>query len=503
MSGDITEQSAGAIATAVSQRRIGVADVIRACLARVEDVNPRINAICTVNPTCMAEAGASDQRLRRGGMPRPLEGVPFVVKDVIATKGLRTTFGSRLFEHHVPDQDALSVERLRSAGAILLGKTNTPEFAHDINTVNAVFGLTRNPWDLNASSGGSSGGTAAAIAAGMAPIGLGTDLGGSIRIPAAYCGIVGLRPTPGRVPVHPADFAWDTLVAHVHGPMARTLADVGRLLAVLSGADERDPTSLPEPAHDYAAATETPADLSGRRIAFSSDLSGLIPVDPEVVSRARKAVGSFERLGCTVIEAFPTADDIREIIRGTRAFGMVGRYADYFETKRDLLSPPLVRQVGDSLRIDLPTVLRAERCRGQYWHRMRAFMAGYDYVMTPTTGTPAFYLDRPLPKQLGGRPLASIYDTILTTYAFSLLGLPAISVPCGRTADGRPVGLQIVGHRLRDDLVLEAAAAYERTCPELFGGMPDVGTEPPRPLQDLGMFGNPLIADEERPQDRD
>jgi amidase len=495
MGRDLTSRSAGDIALAVAERRLRAAEVAEAFLARVEAVNPRLNAVCTVNPSFRAEAEAIDRRLQQGHAARPLEGVPFVVKDVIVTKGLRTTFGSRLFEHHVPDQDAVSVERLRAAGAVLLGKTNTPEFAHDINTTNAVFGVTRNPWDVNATAGGSSGGTGAAVAAGMAPIGLGTDLGGSVRLPAAYCGIVGLRPSPGRVPIHPADFAWDTLTAHVHGPMAHDVADIGRMMAVLSGDDPRDPSSLPAPAHDYTAAGETIADLAGRRIAFSADLAGFIPIDPEVAALAHEAAHSFARIGCRIAETFPNVDEIRDVISGTRAFGMVGRYADYFETKRDLLSPPLVRQVGDSLRIDMRTVLKAERGRSRYWDRMRTFMADFDYVITATAGTPAFHLDRPLPAQLGGKKLASIYDTILSTYAFSLLGVPAMSVPCGRTADGRPVGLQIVGHRLREDRVLEAAAAYQRLHPDFFD-LPEVSAEPPRPPIDLGMYGNPmLIAD--------
>ena len=208
--------------------------------------------------------------------------MPFVAKDNLDTKGLRTTFGSLLCANYVPEQDAIAVERLRAAGAVLIGKTNTPEFATDVNTTNRLFGPTRNPFDLNVTAGGSSGGTGAALAAGMAPIGLGTDLGGSIRVPSSFCGTIGIRPAPGRVPVYPTEFGWDTLVEHVHGPMARTVADVGLMLSVLAGPDDRDPQPLPAQDHDYAAVAHGGTDLKGRRVAYSANLNGLFPVDPEV-----------------------------------------------------------------------------------------------------------------------------------------------------------------------------------------------------------------------------
>ncbi len=242
---DLADRSAVELVADVRARKLGVRDVVAACLARIEETNGVLNAVCTLNPAARADAEAADRRLASGSPPRLLEGVPFLVKDVIPTRGLRTTYGSKLHEHLVPDEDAISVERLRAAGAILLGKTNTPEFATDVFTTNAIFGPTRNPWDARTTSGGSSGGSGAAVAAGMAPLALGTDFGGSVRLPAAFCGIVGLRPAPGRIPLYPADFAWDTLVAHVQGPMARTVEDTALMLAALTGPDDRDPSSLP------------------------------------------------------------------------------------------------------------------------------------------------------------------------------------------------------------------------------------------------------------------
>ena len=226
MHDDLIEMSAGEIAGAVGARQLGAREVMQAMLTQIDSYNPALNAICTLNPQALADAETIDQRLAAGEVARPLEGVPFLVKDNIFTQGLRTTFGSKLLEHDVPEEDSICVERLRAAGGVLVGKTNTPEFAHDVNTSNAVFGTTRNPWQINCTAGGSSGGTGSALAAHMAPVGLGTDLGGSIRIPSAFNGLAGIRPAPGRIAFYPTEFGWDTLVAHVQGPMARSVADV-------------------------------------------------------------------------------------------------------------------------------------------------------------------------------------------------------------------------------------------------------------------------------------
>ncbi|MGH7278120.1 MAG: amidase [Candidatus Rokuibacteriota bacterium] len=468
MSDEITRRSASDLAADIGRRKLGAADVVAAFLQRIERLDPAVNAVCTRNERALAEAEACDRRLRAGERPRPLEGVPFVVKDILPTRGMRTTFGSMIFEHHVPDEDAVAVERLRAAGAILLGKTNTPEFAHDVNTTNRIFGTTRNPWNLGATAGGSSGGTAAAVAADMAPIGLGTDLGGSIRIPSAFCGTVGLRPVPGRVPVYPSEFGWDTLVEHVHGPMTRTVEDCGLMLAALAGPDDRDPSSLPAEPHDYVEAARYAGRLDGRRVAYTRDLNGLVPVDPEVARLTAAAARSFEQLGAVVEEACFDLADVREIVAGTRGFGMVGRYADRLDVHRDRMTDQLINQVSDALRLDVRTIARAERLRTAYWHRVRAFLERYDYILSPTVSVPAFRLDQPLPTEIGGVPVERFYDVFLMTYAFSITGLPAMSVPCGLTSRGLPVGLQIVGRRLREDLVLEAAAAYARACPQHF-----------------------------------
>jgi amidase len=481
MSGELTERSATELAQDVATRRVSATELVSACLARIDEVNPGLNAVCTLDAEAALSAAADcDRRLRTGAPPRPLEGIPFLAKDNLATKGVRTTYGALPFAQNVPAEDAICVERLKASGAILLGKTNTPEFAHDVNTTNRLFGTTRNPWNPNVTAGGSSGGTGSAVAAGMAPLGLGTDLGGSIRIPASFCGLVGLRTVPGRVPVYPADFAWDTLVEHVHGPLTRTVADAALMLRAMAGGDDRAPNSLPDQGFDYVRAGSGQVPITGRRIAYSPDLGGVAPVAPEVVALTQAAARQFEALGCRVDETCPDMADLRTIIAGTRAFGMIGRYAEYLESFRAQMTEQLVRQVTDSLPVDVRTITQAERRRSAYYHRVRVFLQTYDYLLCPTVGAPAFWLDRPLPTKLGGTPVERFYDVFLFTYAMSVTGLPAISVPCGFTRDGLPVGLQIVGRRLREDAVLEAAAAYLQACPQHLR----------RPQVDAGSFRN-------------
>ena len=450
----------------VRARKLGVRDLVGACLARIEQTNGVLNAVCTLNGAALADAEAADRRLAAGTPARPLEGIPFLVKDVIPTRGIRTTYGSKLHEHLVPAEDAVSVERLKAAGGILLGKTNTPEFATDVYTTNAIFGPTRNPWDARTTAGGSSGGSGAAVAAGMAPLALGTDFGGSVRLPAAFCGIVGLRPAPGRIPVYPTDFAWDTLVAHVQGPMTRTVEDAALMLAVLVGSDDRDPGSLPAQGVDYAAVGRAGAALAGRRFAWCGDLGGLVPVDPDVMRVTLQTARALEGLGAIVEEVAFDASDLKDIIAGTRAFAMVARFGELVEAHGARMAEALVRQVTAARAFDVKAVARAERMRSAYYHRLRVLLERYDHVLTPTAGVPAFRIDRPLPTEIGGRPVERFYDTFLFTYAFSVTGLPAISVPCGFTGGGLPVGLQIVGRRLREDSVLEAGAALAAAAPD-------------------------------------
>jgi amidase len=452
---DLTNLTAVEIASAVAERKLSAAEVTRAFLARIDALNPTINAICTPNPGALAEADEIDHRLARGEVARPLEGVPFLVKDNLDTKGLRTTFGSRLMENNV-------------SSGVLLGKTNTPEFAHDVNTSNLLFGTTRNPWDPMVTAGGSSGGSGAAVAAGFAPLAIGTDLGGSIRIPASFNNLVGIRPAPGRVPFYPTEYAWDTLVPHLAGPLAGTVADAALMLAVMAGPDDRDPTSLPAADVAFQDAASGMASIGGRKIALTIDFGGIVPVDPEVAAVTRKAAAIFEGLGCTVEEIALDASDLAEIIAGTRSFGMVARYAERYDAFRDLMTLQLRNQVEAALEMDVRSIVRAERLRTGYYRRISQIMSRFDYVLTPSCGAPPFRLDEPLPKSVGGRKVARFYDVFLTTYAFSITGLPMISLPAGLTRAGLPVGVQLAARRLREDSAIEAGGAYAAAAPGLF-----------------------------------
>ena len=472
--------SAARIAALIDAGTLSAVEVTRAFMDRIEAVNPVINAVCTLNGQALDEAAAVDRRRRSGEGTRPLEGVPFLVKDILPTRNIRTTFGSRLLEHDIPTEDAISVERLRAAGGVLLGKTNTPEFAHDIHTSNPIFGTTRNPWDVNLTAGGSSGGSGAAVAAMMAPLALGTDLGGSIRIPCSFNNLAGLRPSPGRIPFYPTDYGWDTLVPHVQGPMTRSIADIGVAMAVLSGPDDRDPASLPASATDYRAASEG-ADLAGCRIAYLGDLGGTFPLDPEVNSLVWAGARRFEALGCSVEAVDFDATDLRAIIAGTRGFGMIARYADRFAKGGHLMTQQLVKQITEAMTLTVRDITEAERLRTAYWHRVRHLLERYDFMIAPVAGAPPFRLDEAFPNMVGGRPVKRFQDVFLATYAFSVTGLPVMTVPCGLTADGRPVGMQIVVRRLADAFAIGVAAAYERVAPELFRA-PDIALDAVRPI---------------------
>src|SRR3989449_2684435 len=307
-------------------RRVSPLEVMQAVLARIDAVNPDVNAIVTlVREDALRHAGREPATLRRGASLPPLFGVPVGIKDVTVTKGIRTTYGSKLFESHVPDEDALVVQRLREAGAIVIGKTNTPEFAFGPNTVNAVFGATRNPWNLALTAGGSSGGSAAALATGMCELAERTDLGGSLRGPASYCGVVGFRTTPGLIPRYPSVLAWDTF--SVEGPMARTVADTAVMLSAMAGLDERSPISYMVDPREFVKAVKAPS-VKGWRIAWTADLGGMTMVDDEVRAIVERAAGVFRSIGARMEAASPDLSDVPEIVRLTRGLLMVARHAD-------------------------------------------------------------------------------------------------------------------------------------------------------------------------------
>ncbi len=444
-------------------RRASPLELMEALLARIDAVNPRLNAFVTVvREPALAAARAATRALRRGAALPPLHGVPVAVKDETPTRGIRTTYGSKIFEDHVPDVDALIVERLKAAGAIVLGKTNTPEFAAGGNTFNAVFGATRNPWNPALTCGGSSGGSAVALATGMAPLATGSDLGGSLRMPAAFCGVVGFRTSPGLIPYWPRELAWDTL--SVTGPMARTVGDLALVLSVVAGPDERSPISYAVDPREFLRAVRAPS-VKGWRAAWTPDLDGLIPVDAEVAEVAEEATRVFRALGVRVVADACDFSETEEIVLATRGVEKVALHADKLPEWREQMQKGLVWNIEQGLTLTPRAIARAETLRTALWHRVRAFMERYDLLLLPTVAVRPFPVEQPYPTEIDGKPLANYIQWAHLTYAISLTGLPAISVPCGTLRNGLPVGLQIVGRRRQEAAVLRAAAAFEAAAP--------------------------------------
>ncbi len=461
---DLAFTPAVELARLYRRRAVSPLEVMQAVLARIDAVNPQVNAFVTLaRDEALREARRATAGLRRGKVLSPLFGVPVGIKDVTQTKGLLTTYGSTLFKDHVPTADALVVERLRAAGAIVLGKTNTPEFAFGPNTVNAVFGATRNPWNLSRTAGGSSGGSAAALATGMCPIAEGTDLGGSLRGPASHCGVVGFRTTPGLIPRYPSVLAWDTY--SVEGPMARTVADAALMLSVMAGPDARSPISYAVDTRDFLRAVVARPSVKGWRIAWTPDLGGLVAIDREVREMFESAVAGLRGAGARMAQACPDMTEVPEIVRLTRGLLMVARHGDKLPRHRDVLQSGLVENTEQGLALSATDIARGELLRTTLWNRVREFLAGRDVWITPTSATPPFPIEQAHAQAIDGQPVGKMLQRSLLTYAFSVLGLPGISIPAGFSADGLPIGLQIVGKRGGETAVLRAAAAFEEVRP--------------------------------------
>src|SRR5262252_3457426 len=445
-------------------RKTSPLEVMQAVLARIDAVNPAVNAYVTVaRESALAAARRATRMLGRKATKLPLlHGVPVSIKDLFSTKGIRTTWGSLIYKDHVPAADDLVVQRLKAAGAIVVGKTNTPEFGAGGNTFNAVFGATRNPWNAALSCGGSSGGAAVAVATGMGPIAQGSDLGGSLRVPAAFCGVVGFRTTPGLIPSHPRALVWDTL--GVTGPIARTVADVALMLAALAGPDDRAPLSYEVDTSRFTRAVKAPS-IRGWRVAWTPDLDGLIPVDEEVRRVLHDAIKVFRSLGARVEAACPSFSEVPDIIRGTRAVSMVALHADKLPQWREQMQKDLVSDVENGLALTTRDIARSELLRSVLWQRVQTFMTTRDLLVLPTVAVPPFPMEQPYPTEINGIPLDNYFQWFSLTYAITLTGLPAISVPCGFTRSGLPVGLQIVARRRQEAAVLRAAAAVESAAP--------------------------------------
>ncbi len=449
------------LAARIRARELSATEVMEAHLRRIERLNPLVNAIVTLVPDqAMAEARACDAALAAGTAPgrerAPLLGLPVAHKDLAETRGVRTTYGSPIFADHVPDFDALIVARLKAAGALTVGKTNTPEFGAGSQTFNPVFGATRNPYDLSKTCGGSSGGAAVALACGMVPLADGSDLGGSLRNPASFCNVVGFRTTPGRVPVWP--FKAPYLPLSVEGPMARTVGDVALMLSAIAGPDPRVPLSLDEPGHGFAGLSVD--DVRGLRVAWSADLGGL-PVDPRVEAVVGGQRATFEALGCTVEEAAPDLRDADEIFVTLRALGFELGLGALLEHERERMKDTVVWNIEQGRQLTGPQVGRAMRLHGELLGRVHQFFERYDYLVLPVSQVPPFPVDQPYVTEINGVAMGSYLEWMRSCYQVSVMCCPAIAVPAGFTPEGLPVGLQIVGRPRDERGVLRLALAYE------------------------------------------
>lgn len=442
-----------------AERALSPVEVTRAVLERIERLNPTLNAFITVTPDlAMDQALAAERDYAAGRADKPLLGVPISIKDLSVTRGIRTTRGSLVWKDWVPDFDAPFVERLYAAGGVMLGKTNTPELGWKGDSGNRVIGPTHNPWKHGRTAGGSSGGAGAAVAAGMGPLAQGSDGAGSIRIPSAFCGIFGLKPSFGLIPSYPPS-AVESL-SHI-GPMTRTVRDAALMLDVMAGFDPRDRLSLDPKIPSFVAACD--GGVAGLRVAWSRDM-GYAVVDPEVGDIAARAAAVFRDLGCEVEEVNPGWDDPFQILDAIWSTAMAGVFRDNFEQVRDQLDPGLVRVIEAGRQVSGVDLAAAMQRRSQFVDQVRRFMERYDLLLTPTMPLAAFRAGDDNPGEIAGQPVTHLSWTPFT-YPFNLTGQPAATVPAGFTEAGLPVGLQIVG-RLRDDAtVLRAAAAFEEARP--------------------------------------
>lgn len=457
------------MAEAVRSKQVSATELAKAAIARVAALDPKLHAFCTPTPeVTLAEAAAVDRAVAAGGPLGPLAGVPYGIKDLICTKDVRTMSGAVAFADFVPNEDDVVVERMRDAGAVSLGKTNVPEFGYSGVGHNPISETTLNPWNLARTPGGSSAGSGAAVAAGMCPMALGSDGGGSVRIPSSFCGLVGVKASMGRVPLYPGTkderypgvSSWESL-EHI-GPMTRTVRDAALMLSVIAGPDDRDRRSIPCTDIDWIEAA-TLRDIKGLRVAYSPDW-GYAAVDPEVRRVVGEAVRVFERdLGCVVEEAHPGWEDPYGAFWGVVAAESDLKGLREIAAKHGAkMTPHLVEFINHPWTAeDLTT---ANVARKAVANRMWRFMRRYDVLLTPTLAVPPFGLHIQGVEKIDGR-MVHPFQWLAFTFPFNLTGNPAASVPAGFTADGLPVGLQIIGRHLDDAMVLRAAAAFEAAQP--------------------------------------
>jgi amidase len=450
--------SAVEMARLIRAKKLSAREVLVAHLKQIERVNPKVNAIVTLVPEMAAEAAAkADEKQARGETLGRLHGLPVAHKDLVETRGIRTTFGSLLYKDYVPSADDLIVERLRNAGAITIGKTNTPEFGAGSQTFNKVFGATHNPYDLTKTCGGSSGGAAVALACGMVPVADGSDTGGSLRNPAAFCNVVGFRPSIGRVPNPKAPFAWSTL--STSGCLGRSVGDLAFALSAIAGPDKLAPLSIQEPGERFARPLER--SFKGVRVAWFKNLGGA-PFDARVRAIVDGHRRTFESLGCMVEEAEPDFAPAEISFRILRAWTSANTYGARLKEHPDAFKDTLKEEIEEGLRLTGGDLARGETAHGLMWRRFQTFLEKYEYFVLPTTQLPAFDINTPYPTEIAGVKFNNYIDWMKSCWYISATGNPAATVPGGFTPEGLPVGVQIVGRDKEDFGVLQMAHAFEQ-----------------------------------------
>jgi amidase len=447
---DLHKLTATAAVKLLKSGKLSPRELLDAAEARVAAVDGAVNALPT---RCFERARERAKKAKKTSL---LAGLPIAIKDLTDVAGVRTTYGSPIYADNVPKQSSIIVERLEAAGALVVAKSNTPEFGAGANTFNPVLGTTRNPWDTRLSAAGSSGGAAVALATGQVWLAEGSDLGGSLRTPAAFASVVGLRPTPGRVARAPTNLPYDIL--GVNGPMARTVADVALMLDAMAGAHPADPIALPAPATPFTAALKRPK--PPKRVGFSPDL-GISTVDPEIVSVCAAAAAGLTALGIEVEEAAPDFSGAYEAFNALRAMRFVAAREPLLKTHRAMLKDDVTWNIEEGLRLTPSDIGRAERERAALWKRVAAFFETYDLLLAPAMQAKPYPVEKIYVDEIAGTKMRSYIDWITITSAISVVGCPALAIPAGFSKEGLPIGLQIVGPPQSEARLLAAGALLE------------------------------------------
>lgn len=446
------------MAQLIRAKKLSAREALAEHLKQIERVNPKVNAVVTMVAEMAGEAASrADEMQARGEKLGPLHGLPVAHKDLIETRGIRTTFGSPLFKDNVPSEDNIVVERMRRAGAIIVGKTNTPEFGAGSQTFNTVFGATRNPYDLSKTCGGSSGGAAVALACGMVPVASGSDAGGSLRNPAAFCNIAGFRPSIGRVPNPKAGFGWSTL--STNGCLGRSVADLALSLSTIAGPNPNTPLAINESGDRLALPLER--SFKGVRVAWFKDLGG-VPFDEPVRTVVDAHRATFESLGCIVEQDEPDFSPAEISFRTLRAWAAAAGYAKMLEQHPDAFKDTLKDEIQAGMKLTGQDVAHAEIAHTLLWRRFQAFLEKYEYFILPTTQLAPFDVNTRYPTEIAGVHFGNYIDWMKSCWYISATGNPAASVPAGFTPDGLPIGVQIVGRDRQDFSVLQLAHAFEQ-----------------------------------------